>query len=269
MSALVLAAWIAATVARLAAALRRLADAVAPLTVEAPRPVPAPEPRPADWRRIVAERDKLAADLSAERAKAVRAEDLRDLAAEWRRRAEAAEAATAPTPAAVASPAPDRAAETSADVADPRALAIEVARTQDDIREDVAVEDARIDPRGFLMLVRLSRLRAAALAARVERYRAAVAQPAPALRPTLHYTRDGVFALCGFTWSGDDPPVTFSSSVWHVEPPATRCEACAAELRKADPHRFDTRLQGITDTSGDADELLSREPPFAGRGGSL
>ena len=136
MTALVLAAWIAATVARLAAALRRLADAVAPLTVEAPRPVPAP--------------------------------------------------------AAVAS----------------RATQVRIA------------PEAR--------------------------------RPAPT---ELHYVRDYHTTICGGPLGGASR-ATGSPQMWHAEPPATRCPTCAAELRRADPHRFDTRLQGITDTRGDADELL-------------
>ncbi len=91
---------------------------------------------------------------------------------------------------------------------------------------------------------------------------------APDHAAELHYVRDYHTTVCGGPLGGASR-ATGSPQVWHAEPPATRCEACAAELRKADPHRFDTRLQGITDTSGDADELLSREPPFAGRGGSL
>ena len=253
MTALVLAAWIAATVARLAAALRRLADAVAPLTEEAPRQASAPAPTPTAEQRARFE------DINARMVKRYEA------AVE----ANHAELAEAPAPAAVASratpvgidprarrPAPDHAAETAADVADPRALA----------RACLAAEGAApapgwpTVPQARAYLASMLPVLPEPLRARVERYRAA-----PAIK--LHYVRSYREALCGAAYPGSR--CTGDPQRWHAEPPATRCPTCAAELRRADPHRFDTRLQGITDTSGDADELLSREPPFAGRGGSL
>ena len=209
MTALVLAAWIAATVARLAAALRRIADSLAPLTVEAPRPVPAPA-------------------AVASRANPVRIDP------RARRSAPAK---------------PER-----------RTLAGPIA-------DDAALHLGR-DGAGWPEIVCGKSVNEIDAWTDIREAFNADANPCPACRAAddaegaapdhaaeLHYVRDYHTTICGGPLGGASR-ATGSPQVWHAEPPSTRCPTCAAELRRADPHRFDTRLQGITDTRGDADELL-------------